>query len=102
MPVWYLYLGGDRVLFFSQAGSQRLKNIGAGGRASLNFNTNATGGNVSVLHGTIAPYSPTDDEVRAYLGKYEEGMKALGADEAHFRERYNAPLLFTVRRPLGW
>ena len=78
-PVWF-HWDGETVLIFSQSAGAKVRHITRNPRVALNFNTDSDGGAVGVLIGEAQilrePVEPK--RMKAYLSKYELGIKSLG------------------------
>jgi PPOX class probable F420-dependent enzyme len=74
-PVWFVP-DGDDLLVFSQPSARRVHNIGARPRVSLNFNSDAHGGDAWIIDGTAtlrAGVAPST--APGYLDKYRASIE---------------------------
>lgn len=75
-PVWQLW-DGETVLIYSMPNTAKLRNIAANQHVSLNFNSDAYGGDVIVITGTArvdAAALPLDKNA-PYLAKYQRKIE---------------------------
>jgi PPOX class probable F420-dependent enzyme len=95
-PVWFLW-DGDTVLIFSQPDTPKLRNIQANPRVSLNFNSNANGGDVVVMTGDawIDLEAPALNNLPEYVEKYTDGLQGISMTAEQFAAAYSVP--FRVR-----
>ena len=102
-PVWF-HWDGETLLIFSQAEAAKVRHIARNPRVSLNFNTDAGGGEVGVLTGEArlqqAPLDPA--RVSAYVQKYADGIKDLGLTPESMLAEYRAALLVTPHSLRGF
>jgi len=91
-------------LIFSEKNRAKLRHIARIPRVGLNFNTNEEGGDVAVLLGDamVLNEPPTPPRVKAYLRKYNAGIKSLGMTVAQFTEAYTVPILVTPQAMRGF
>lgn len=93
-PVWF-HWDGENVLILSQPDAAKVRHIKHNPRVALNFNTDAAGGDVSVLIGQARilqePLDP--DLLAAYLAKYDQGIKDLGMTPEAMYSEYHVALL---------
>jgi PPOX class probable F420-dependent enzyme len=92
-PVWFLW-DGDTVLIFSQPDTPKLRNIQANPRVSLNFNCNASGGDVVILTGDawIDLDTPAANTLPDYVEKYTDGLQGISMTAEQFSEAYSVPV----------
>lgn len=102
-PVWF-HWDGRTLLIFSEKNKAKLKHIARNPRVALNFNTDEEGGDVAVLLGdaVILDEPPASSRVKAYLSKYNAGIKSLGMTVAQFTEAYTVPMLVTPQAMRGF
>jgi PPOX class probable F420-dependent enzyme len=102
VPVWFLW-DGESVWVYSQPNKPKLRHIEQNPHVSLNFNTDPTGLNVSVITGTIQIDSsaPSADKVPAYVEKYRAPAAKLGWSPEQFASSYSVPLRFTPAKLHG-
>lgn len=101
-PIWFVYHDGA-FFVFSQSGGVKLKHIAANPNVSLNFNTNAGGGDVLVVSGTaeiVEGFKPSTTP--GYLDKYEALYAAIGSDVAKFDAEYNVGIRITPTKSWGF
>jgi PPOX class probable F420-dependent enzyme len=92
-PVWFVW-DGETFLIYSRPDTPKLRNIAARPRVSLNFNTDAGGGDVVVFAGEarIADEEPPVTQVPAYLEKYKEGIPTIGMTPETYSAAYSVPI----------
>jgi PPOX class probable F420-dependent enzyme len=75
-PVWFLWTG-ESFLIFSQPDAHKLRHIARNPRVALNLNTDGEGGDVVVFTGeaVVVQGKAGEDEIKAYVEKYAEGIK---------------------------
>ena len=102
-PVWFQW-DRETVLIFSQQNKAKLRHISLNPRVSLNFNTDADGGDVAVLIGEakILDAPPDLTRVKTYLRKYREDIKDLGMSIEEFSHSYSVPILVTSQSMRGF
>ena len=102
-PVWF-HWDGRTALIFSEAGKAKLRHIANNPAVSLNFNSDADGGDVTVLIGTarILQRPPDSRRVKSYLRKYRAGIKDLGMTDKEFAAAYTVPVLVTPQSLRGF
>jgi len=102
-PVWF-HWDGETVLIFSEGDTAKLWHIERNPKVSLNFNTDEEGGDVAVLLGdaVVLDKPPAPTRVKAYLRKYNAGIKSLGMTVAQFTEAYTIPIVVTPQAMRGF
>ena len=102
-PVWF-HWDGDTVLIFSQPAAAKVRHIQRNPRVSLNFNTDAEGGQVGVLIGEARQAAELPDATRlqAYIAKYAQGIRDLGMTPEAMLADYSAALLITPQEMRGF
>ncbi len=104
-PVWFVW-EDDSFLIFSQAKAHKLKHIQKNPQVSLNFNTSDDKGEsqVIVITGSarIDPECPPVYKHRAYLKKYEDGIRRLGATPEQFAGEYSVAVRIAADKLRGW
>jgi PPOX class probable F420-dependent enzyme len=92
-PVWFLW-DGDTVLIYSQPDTPKLRNIQTNPRVSLNFNSNANGGDVVVVNGDawIDLDAPAANTVPEYVEKYADGLRGISMTAEDFTQAYSVPV----------
>ncbi len=100
-PVWFFW-NGERFLIFSQPQGKKLRNIRLHPKVALNFNSNKHGGDVVVLIGDaqILEAAP-ETELKAYLHKYDEGIRDIGMDVQSFVSEYSVAIQVIPSRVRG-
>ena len=92
-PVWFLW-DGKTILIFSQPQAYKVAHIQNQGQVALNLNSTFTGGDVVVLLGEAqllgTPVSQQDMD--AYLKKYEQGLKGINMTEEDFQDSYHTAI----------
>src|SRR6266511_2172785 len=76
-PVWF-HWDGETVMIFSEKDKAKLRHIAHNCRVALNFNTDDDGSDVAVIVGDARILGdPTpSNRIKAYLRKYNQGIKA--------------------------
>lgn len=102
-PVWFLWDGGDSLLVYTLADSDRLRHLAANPLVSVNFAGDGRGGDIVVLSGTAAVSAgePRADENPAYLAKYADLIHGIGHTATSFADRYGVPVRITLTRLRG-
>jgi PPOX class probable F420-dependent enzyme len=95
-PVWFLW-ADQSLLIYSQPNKQKLRNIAQNPKVALNFNSNASGGDIAVIAGTarIDPQAPPADRIKAYLAKYRQKIADLGSTPEAFAQSYSVAVRVT-------
>jgi len=98
-PVWFFW-DGDRFLIYSRPTSRKVPNIRGNARVSLNLDGDGDGGEILTIEGTaeIDEHAPLANEVEAYVEKYREHIKRLGAEPESFARMYSTPIRITSTR----
>lgn len=102
-PVWF-HWDGETLLILSQPGAAKVRHIARNPRVALNFNTDAGGGEVGVLIGEARLLQGSLDPARrqAYIEKYAQGIKSLGATPESMLAEYRTVLLVTPQSLRGF
>lgn len=92
-PVWFLW-DGSTFLIYGMRGSQKLAHLARDPHVTLNFNSDAEGGNVVVITGAarIDPSAPSADQNANYLAKYRSSIQRLGTTPETFAKEYPTPI----------
>ncbi len=101
-PVWFLW-DGDTFLLFSQPNTQKIRNIGDNPRVALHLDGDGRGGDIVVVTGEarLRPDPVSEDELRAYLAKYAQGIKGLGMTPEQMRQTYSVAIRLTPTKLTG-
>lgn len=88
-PVWFVWQG-DSFLIYSMPNTQKVKNIRRNPKVSLSYTASENAGTFLVImgHAAIDQSAPPLDQVPAYVEKYAEGIKALGATPEQMAQEY--------------
>ncbi len=104
-PVWFIW-EKDSFLVFSQAKAYKLKHIRKNPQVALHFNSTDKQGDqrLIIFTGTakIGKRSLPASKVRAYMKKYKEGIKGLGATPEQFSVEYSVAIRITPAKLRGW
>lgn len=102
-PVWFVW-DGETFLIHSRPNTPKVRNIAARPRVSLNFNTNAGGGDVVVFAGEarIAGEEPSVLQVPAYLEKYGAGITRIGMTPVSYAAAYSVPIRIVPTKVRGF
>ncbi|MEE8331246.1 MAG: TIGR03667 family PPOX class F420-dependent oxidoreductase [Acidimicrobiia bacterium] len=97
-PVWFLW-DGSVIWVYSLDPTQRLGNIAANPRVSLNLNSDDAGSNIVTIEGTatVVVDAPQSYEVPEYLARYRDRMDPWGGPEG-FAAKYPAAIEITPTR----
>jgi PPOX class probable F420-dependent enzyme len=101
VPVWFLW-DGEKFLVYSQPGRQKLRNTERNPRVCLNLNSNAQGGDVVRVEGTveIVEEAPPATGVPEYVEKYRDAR--IGFDPEGFARAFWVALRVTPTRWQVW
>lgn len=102
-PVWF-YWDGSRFLIYSRAEAHRLQHIRRNPHVSLNFNSNASGGDIVVLSCIAEETSeaPEAATAAAYLERYRERIDSSFGGPAEFTKQYPVVLRLTPTKLRGF
>lgn len=104
-PVWFI-CEKDSFLIFSKPMAHKLKHIQKNPQVSLHFNSADTKGETRliVFTGTalVEKKSLLAHKVGAYIKKYKEGIKGLGATPEQFSGEYSVAIRITPAKLRGW
>lgn len=97
--VWFMWTD-DSCLIYSQPGAAKLRHITGNDRVTLNFNSDALGGDAVVLAGSaeLVPGAPSADAVPGLLDKYTDLLEAIGMTAAQFTSSYTVVIRVTLDR----
>jgi len=95
-PVWFI-TEGDELLVWNRPDAHRLAHVRRRPRATLNFNSNASGGDILVITGEARQVdeAPLPHEVPAYVEKYGDAMRRISGSLEGFSRAY--PVLLRIR-----
>jgi PPOX class probable F420-dependent enzyme len=101
-PVWFLWDGAATVTVYSMPGD-RVRNIEAHPRVTLNFAGDGRGGDIVVVIGRAAvdPDAPPADANSAYLEKYAQDIARIGMTPESFAQRYSEHVRVELLRVRG-
>jgi PPOX class probable F420-dependent enzyme len=102
-PVWFWWDGADTVYVFSLPDTPRVRNIEAGGKVSLNFAGDGSGGDIVILSG-VASVEPDDapaHKLSEYVAKYGWGFERLRITPEQFAARYSMPVRIRLTKVRG-
>ncbi len=103
-PVWFIWRDTS-FLIYSQPHAHKVQHIAARAQVALHFNTDATGDQDVIIFGGTAAFdttAPPARQVRAYLRKYGEGIRALGMTPEQFSQEYSVAIRVTPTSLRGW
>lgn len=97
--VWFMWTGED-CLVYSQPDVAKVRHIAANDRVTLNFNSDARGGDAVVLAGRaeLAPDAPPPEDLPGLLDKYAELLEAIGMTAEEFTSTYTVAVRVTPDR----
>jgi PPOX class probable F420-dependent enzyme len=98
-PVWFWW-NGATILIFSQPGAQKVKNIVRNARVALNFNSDAAGGNVVVLHGEAHLEQVAVPD--AYFEKYRAGIVGINMTPETLAAEYSTAIRIRLAKVRAW
>jgi PPOX class probable F420-dependent enzyme len=102
-PVWFLR-EGVTLLIYSKPNAPKLRNIGSHPRVALHFDTDASGNDVIILHGTAAVDTsvPPPDQPGPYLEKYRAGIADIEMSPEQFAAAYSTPIRVRIEKVRGF
>lgn len=94
--VWFMWIG-ESCLVFSQPDAAKLTHLATNSRVTLNFNSNAQGGDAVVLAGRaeLATDVRQASDVPGLLAKYADLLQTIGMTAASFTGTYSVPIRVT-------
>jgi PPOX class probable F420-dependent enzyme len=103
VPVWFLTREDGTILFYSEPGKRKLRNIAANPRVSLGLDVTDIGRNIVRLEGTaaVAGDQPAANKDPAYLAKYTERIGALFDTPERFAEQFSTAVVITPAKLHG-
>ena len=100
-PIWFLWVDGE-ALIYSRPETQKLRNIAANSRVSLNLDSAKDGDDVVMLAGRARlADDPPADRVPAYIEKYGAHIERLGWTHAGFAADYSVAIRVAPTRLRG-
>jgi len=91
-PVWF-YWNSDTFLIFSEPNTQKLRNLAAHPKVALHFDGDGEGGNIVVIWGeAMVGERPSQEDLAAYLEKYQDGLKRIQMTAQDFTGSYTVPI----------
>jgi len=95
-PVWF-HWDGVNVLIFSQVKGAKVRHIANNPHVALNFNTDKEGGEVGVIigEGVVSNEPVPAGRMKAYLEKYEQGIRDIGLTPEAMLGEYPVVILVT-------
>ena len=102
-PVWFVWDDG-RIVVYSLPGSAKLRNIEAHSDVAFMLNTDANGGDVTIINGaaTVVTDGPGAETYPAYVAKYGEKIGAWETETGQKLADYSARIEITPRRLRTW
>ena len=104
-PVWFLWEeDDDAVLVYNAFDANRLDHVAVRPHVSLNFNSNAGGGDVVVIAGVAeqALDMPPATEYEPYVAKYAASVERIGMDAVSFAQKYSVALRIRMTKVRGF
>jgi PPOX class probable F420-dependent enzyme len=100
-PVWFVW-DEDSVLMYSEP-KQRIRNLEANPRVTLNFDGDGGGGDIVVLTGEagVDHDTPPAGDHAGYLAKYEDHIARIGMTPESFSRSYSVPIRIAITRVDG-
>lgn len=101
-PVWFWW-DGERILILSRTEGYKVIHIRTNPKVSLNLDGDSRGGDIIVILGEaeIADELPNDEQISAYLQKYEGGLKRISMTAQQFRNSYSVAIWITPQKLRG-
>ncbi|MCA2210118.1 TIGR03667 family PPOX class F420-dependent oxidoreductase [Nocardia rosealba] len=94
-PVWFLWRE-DTFLIYTMPKAKRLRHLARNPRASLNFNSSSSGGEVAVFTGSARVGEPvSDDALAAFASNYTRGFVDIEMTRDEFFDTYSVPIHIT-------
>ncbi len=95
--VWFMWTGQD-CLVYSQPDVAKLRHINANDRVTLNFNSDARGGDAVVLAGRadLAPDAPPPETLPGLLDKYANLLRTIQMSPDQFTGTYTVAIRITL------
>jgi PPOX class probable F420-dependent enzyme len=92
-PVWFVW-DGDSFLIYSIPTSPKVPNIATNHHVSLNLDGDGKGGSIVTIEGeaTIDKAAKPVHEQSAYVAKYLELIRAMGAEAESFGRAYSTAI----------
>jgi PPOX class probable F420-dependent enzyme len=87
-PVWF-YWDGTGLIIYSQPSAHKLRNIARNPKVSVNFHSDADGGDVIILTGTASIDKHPSQHDPRYLQKYHEEVPKIGLTPESFAASYS-------------
>jgi PPOX class probable F420-dependent enzyme len=102
VPVWFWW-DGATILIYSQPNAPKLRHIEQNPSVQLNFNCDATGGDVIRFEGTavIDRAAPPATGVPEMIAKYQRGIQSIGTTPEGFAAAFSTPVRVTPSRVRG-
>jgi PPOX class probable F420-dependent enzyme len=104
-PVWFVWdEEAEEFLIYSMPKSQKVPNIRAHSKVSLNFRGDEIGGDVATIEGEarIVPDERRVTGVPEYLAKYTQMVKDMGSDPDRFAQGYSVAIRVRPTRVRVW
>jgi len=98
-PVWFVW-DGQSFLIYSIPRSQKVPNIRANPKVSLNLDGDGTGGGIITMEGEarIDDRAPLASQMQTYADKYRQLIKDMGAEPEPFAKEYSTAIRVTPTR----
>src|SRR5439155_20207031 len=98
-PVWFVW-DGQSFLIYSIPRSQKVPNIRANPKVSLNLDGDGMGGGIVTIEGEarIDDGAPKAHEVETYADNYRQLIKEMGAEPEPFAKEYATAIRVTPTR----
>ena len=100
VPIWFLWEEGGTILFFSQPGVQKVRNIEHDPRVVLALDTKDDGEDVVIVEGVaeLLPPGSVDSTLPAYVEKYAKQMEAINTSPEKMAAEYTQAVRVTPTR----
>lgn len=101
-PVWFIWDGED-FLVYSQPKARKLQHIAKNPNVALHFEGGPKGWDIQVILGIaeVVTYPTPANQVSAYLRKYGEEIRNMGASEDEFAKEYSVAIRIRPERLRG-
>jgi PPOX class probable F420-dependent enzyme len=104
-PVWFVWdEDAEEFLIYSMPASQKVPNIRANPKVSLNFRGDEVGGDVATIEGEarIDRDAPLPTGVADYIAKYAVMVKEMGSEPDRFAQAYSVAIRVRPTRARVW
>lgn len=102
-PVWFIWDGEAFLVYNSQPGARKLQHIANNPNVALHFDGGPKGLDLQVIlaKAEVVKNSLPADQVSAYLQKYGEEIRSMGATEEAFAGEFSVAIRIQPKRLRG-